>query len=129
VRSKVPVLARFGLVLVLAVELACWESFLTAARPFGHSVPVSAGLAVVGNLAVGAAGARALRRPLGAVVPGVLWLAIALTLGTGTASGDVVVPETGRGVAFLLAGAASAAVAVALAGARFAGGPEPGASP
>jgi hypothetical protein len=133
VRSRVPVAIRYGLVLVVALELACWESFLTASRPFGRPVPVAAVLAAVGNLAVGAAGGRVLGRPLGAALPGLLWLAVALLLGTGTAAGDVIVPESGRGVAFLLVGAAAAAAAVALAAGRpRTASPErlePGASP
>lgn len=133
VRSRVPVAVRYALVLVLALELACWEAFLTGARPFGHPVPVAAGLAAVGNLALGGAGARVLGRPLGAALPGLLWLAVALALGTGTAAGDVIVPDNGRGVAFLLVGAAAAATAVALAAGRprtpLADGPQAGASP
>ena len=91
---------------------------LVGARPFGQPLPVAAALAVVGNLVVGGAGARVLGRPVGAAVPGVLWLVVALALGTGTAAGDLVVPDTARGVAFLVAGAGAAAAAVALAGAR-----------
>lgn len=133
VRSRVPLAVGYGLVLVLAVELACWECFLTAARPLGASVPVAAGLAAAGNLVLGVSGARLLGRPLGAALPGLLWLAVALTLGSGTAAGDVIVPDNGRGVAFLLVGAAAAASAVALAAGRAqvsAADPrQPGASP
>lgn len=106
--------AAYALVLVLGLELAVWESFLVAARPLGMALPLAAGLAVCGNLLVGRAGARVLRRPLGAVVPGAVWLGVALLLGTKTAEGDVVVAGTWRGTAFLLAGTAAAAVAVGL---------------
>ncbi len=119
----------YALVLVLAVELALWEAFLVAARPFDRPLPVAAALAVVGNLAVGLAGASVLRRPLGAAVPGLLWLVIALALGSTTSAGDLVVPNSGRGVGFLLAGAGAAAAAVALAGARWPAPRKPRASP
>ena len=54
--------ATYTLVLVLTVELALWESFLVAARPFGIALPVSAVLAVVGNVVLGRAGARVFHR-------------------------------------------------------------------
>jgi len=106
------------LVLALAVELALWESFLVGARPFGVGLPVSAALAVVGNLVLGRLGATLLRRPLGAAVPGLLWLGVTLTLGSRTAEGDLVVTNTFRGVGLLIAGSAAAAVAVAWSAAR-----------
>ena len=113
-----PRIAAYALVLVVGVELALWEAFLVAARPFGTELPLAAAVAVVGNLLVGVAGARVLGRPLGAAVPGVLWLVLALTLGSRTAAGDVVVTGTFRGMAFLLAGTAAAAVPVGLATGR-----------
>ena len=107
--------ASYALVLVLGVELAVWEAFLVAARPFGTALPLAAAVALLGNLVVGVAGGRVLGRPLGAVVPGVLWLVVALLLGTKTAEGDVVVTSTFRGMAFLLVGTAAAAVPIGLA--------------
>ncbi len=102
-----------------------WEAFLVAARPLGLALPVSAVLAGVGNLVVGLAGARVLRHSVGAVLPRVLWLGIALALGTGTAAGDHVVPGDFRGTAFLLTGTAAAAAAGGLAGIAR----KPGATP
>jgi len=96
-------------VLVLTVELAVWEAFLVAARPFGTGFPLAALLAVVGNVLLGVAGARVLGSRTGAVIPGVIWLAIALLLGSGRPEGDAVVPETVRGLAFLLLGTLAAA--------------------
>ena len=58
------VYARYALVLVVALELAVGESFLVAARPFGMALPVSAVLAVVGNVTLGLLGARVLGRPV-----------------------------------------------------------------
>jgi hypothetical protein len=111
-------LLRYVLLLVLAAELALWESFLVGARPLGSTVPVAAALAVVGNLALGRAGAAVLQNAVGAAVPGLVWLAVTLTLGSRTAEGDLVVTNTFRGVALLIGGAAAAAVAVAWSAAR-----------
>ncbi len=109
---------RFGLVVVLACELAVWEAFLVGARPWGVAVPVSAFLAVVGNVSLGVAGARALGSRAGAVVPGVLWLAIVLGLASSRPEGDVVVPDTLRGLSFLLLGTLAAAGTVGVTGGR-----------
>jgi hypothetical protein len=106
------------LLLTLAVELALWESFLVGARPFGAGLPVSAVLAVVGNLVLGRLGAAVLRTTVGAAVPGLLWLGITLTLGSRTAEGDLVVTNTFRGMALLVGGSAAAAVAVAWSAGR-----------
>lgn len=108
--------AAYALVLVLAVELAVWECFLVGARPFGKPLPVAALLAVVANLVLGAAGARVVRRRVGAAAPGVIWLALALTLGTNGPGGDRVVLQDGRGLAFLLLGTVSAAMVAGAAG-------------
>lgn len=115
--SRVVTAVSFLVVVVLSVELAVWEAFLVAARPFGTTLPLAAALAVVGNLGVGLLGARVLGRTAGAAVPGLLWLGVALTLGTRTAGGSVVVTGGWRGIAFLVAGAATAAAAVGLTGA------------
>lgn len=95
---------RYALVLLVALELAVLEAFLVAARPFGIALPLSATLAAVGNAVLGRAGARVLRRPLGAAVPGLVWLGVALSLGTRGPGGDTVVTNTWRGIAFLVAG-------------------------
>jgi hypothetical protein len=105
---------RYVLVLVVALELAVAECFLVAARPFGHPWPLAAAVAAVGNVVLGVVGARVLGRAGGAAGPGLIWLAVALTLGSGPAGGDRVVPNSGRGIAFLVAGAAAAAAVVAI---------------
>ena len=109
---------RYAVVLVVALELAIGESFLVAARPLGLALPVSAVLAVVGNVAIGLIGARVLGRPAGAAIPGVLWLAVALVLGTKRSEGDLVVTSSWRGISFLVAGAAAAAGVVVVVSAR-----------
>ena len=109
---------RFALVLVLALEVAIWESFLVAARPFGHPLPVAALLALVGNLVLCLAGARVLGRPAGSALVGLVWLLVVFLLGLTGPGGDKVVLQTGRGVSFLLLGVLSAALATGLADAR-----------
>ena len=109
---------RYLLVLVLALELAVWECFFVAARPFGLALPVSAVAAAVGNVVLGLVGARVLERPLGAALPGLLWLAVALPLGSKRAEGDLVVTGEWRGIAFLVAGAAAAAAVAGVTSAR-----------
>lgn len=104
--------AAYLLVLVLSVELAVWGSFLVETRPFGFAFPAAALLAAVGNTAVGIAGARVLRSRVGAVLPGLLWLGIALELGTRRGEGDLVVTGDFRGLAFLVLGAVAAAGAI-----------------
>jgi hypothetical protein len=109
---------RFLLVLVVALELAVWEAFLVAARPFGTALPLAAALAAAGNLGLGLLGARVLGKPVGAGVPGLVWLLAAMPLATTGPGGDAVVTGDWRGVAFLVAGAAAAVAAVGVTSAR-----------
>lgn len=109
---------RFGLVVVLACQLAVWEAFLVGARPWGLPLPVSALLAVVGNVVLGVVGARTLGNRIGAVVPAALWLIIVLGLASSRAEGDVVIPDSVRGLAFLLLGTLAAAAPVGITGNR-----------
>jgi hypothetical protein len=104
--------AAYALVLVLTVELALWGAFLTGARPFGYAFPLAAVVAVVGNVVLGRAGERVLGRRVGAAIPGVVWLVIAVTLGTTRSEGDLVVRGDFRGLAFLVLGAVAATAAV-----------------
>ena len=100
----------YALVLVLVVLLAVWGAFLVPLRIGGVAVPASWVIAVVGNGALGWVGGRLLGRP-GAAGAGILWLVIALTLGSTRTEGDLVVPGTIMGLGFLLLGAVSSAVA------------------
>jgi hypothetical protein len=109
---------RFALVLLLALEAGVWESFLVAARPLGHPLPVAAALAVLTNLALGTLGAAVLGRPLGAALPGLVWLVVVFWLGLTGPGGDKVVIQSGRGLSFLLLGAMAAALATGVADAR-----------
>ena len=112
----------YALLVLLTVLLALWGAFLVPFRVGGTLVPVSWAVAVVGNLAVGRAGAR-LAGSTGAVVPGVLWLGLVFTLSSRRAEGDLVVPGTTVGLVFLLAGAVASAVAYGLAVLRPRAGP------
>ena len=96
----------FVVVLVLALEAAVWECFLVPAHPWG----MAAALAVAGNLVLGRAGGRLV--PGGAIGPGLCWLVITIPLSMKGPLGDLVVPGDSRGVLFLVAGVAAAAVAV-----------------
>ena len=104
----------YVLVLLLTVVLAVWGAFLVPLRFGTVPLPASWLVAAVGNGLLGWAGGRLLGRP-GALVPGLLWLAIALTLGSKRAEGDLVVPGTVPGLVFLLVGALASAVAYGLA--------------
>lgn len=100
--------ARYALVLLLALEIAVWEAFLVAARPFGTPLPLAAALAAGGNLALCRAGAVALGDQRGAYGPSLVWLLVAMPLALPGPLGDLVVPGTGRGVAYLVAGMVTA---------------------
>jgi hypothetical protein len=107
--------AAYLLVVVFALELAVSEAFLTGARPWGHPVPVAAGLAALANPALGYAGGRLLRRAAGAVLPGVLWLAtITLLSSQPPHQTDVVVPATLRGWSLIAVGAVGAVIGAVL---------------
>jgi fatty acid desaturase len=102
--------ASYALVLVLAALLALWGGFLVPLRYGTTPVPVSWLIAVVGNGALGWVGGRLLGRR-GAIGPGLVWLVVALMLGTQRAEGDLIVPGTVVGLVFLLSGAVTSAVA------------------
>lgn len=111
-------LGTFALVVVVAVEMAVWECFLVAARPFGQPLPLAAAVVLVANPLLGVVGGRAAGARWGSAVPGLLWLGIALTFASGCGGGDCVVPNSGRALSFLLAGTVSAAAVVGIPGTR-----------
>ena len=102
--------ASYLLLVVVTLETALAECFLTAARPFGHPVPVAAAVAALVNPALGYAGGRVLRRTAGAVLPGFLWLVVVTVLGAQRAEGDVLVPATLRGYTLIGVGAVAAVI-------------------
>ena len=104
------------LVTVLAAWLALVEVFWLPLRVFGVPVPVSVVAAVVGNLLLVGLAARLTGSRLGAVLPAVVWLVVAVGASLRRPEGDLLL--TGGGVlgflslAFLLAGVVAAAFAV-----------------
>ena len=100
----------YALVLVLTVLLALWGSFLVPFRVGSTLVPVSLVISVVGNVLVGRAASR-LVGSTGPLLTGGLWVALTLVLSSRRAEGDVVVPGSAVGLAFLVAGALASAVA------------------
>jgi hypothetical protein len=113
------VIRRLGaalLVTVLAAWLALVEVFWLPLRVFGVPVPVSVVAAVVGNLLLVGLAARLTGSRLGAVLPAVVWLVVAVGASLQRPEGDLLL--TGGGVlgflslAFLLAGVVAAAFAV-----------------
>lgn len=110
---------RVAVLVVVAAIFATIEAFHVAARPFGTTLPVAASAAVAGNLLLGRLGALATGRSWGAALPGLAWLAVALALASARPEGDIVITNTGRGLSFLVAGTAAAAIAVGIsAGSR-----------
>jgi hypothetical protein len=109
--------AAYGLVLVLSLLLAVWSCFLVPLRVGELVLPVAHVAVVAGNLALGLTGGRLVGRG-GAAGPGAVWLAVAMTLGSRRAEGDLVVPGTGAGTAYLALGALAAAVAYGLSRGR-----------
>lgn len=107
---RLPRRSIYGLVLLLTLLLAVWGAFLVPLRLGGALLPVSWVLALGTTLVGGVVGGRLLGKA-GAVVPVLLWLAVAVTLGTKRSEGDLVVPGSTAGLVFLLAGALGGAVA------------------
>ena len=103
-----------GLLVLLTVLLALWGAFLVPFRLGGALVPVAWAVALLGNLALGRAGAR-LAGTTGALVPGLVWLGLVFALSSRRTEGDVVVPGTLVGTGFLLMGVLASAVAYGLA--------------
>ena len=109
-RPGAATVASYVLVLVLSLLLAVWGAFLVPLRYGTVVLPVSWAIALTGNLCLGWAGARLLGRS-GAIGPGLIWLATALTLGSRRSEGDLIVPGTWTGLVFLMVGAVASAVA------------------
>jgi len=84
-------------------------AFLVPLRLFGVSSPVSV-LFAMANAPLVSAGRRVTRAGWGGAVPALLWLGLALRLGTPSSGGDIVIAATPTGYAFLLVGTVAAAV-------------------
>ena len=104
------------LVTVLAAWLALVEVFWLPLRVLGVPVPVSVVAAVVGNLLLVGLAARLTGSRLGAVLPAVVWLVVAVGASLRRPEGDLLLIGGGvlgfLSLAFLLAGVVAAAFAV-----------------
>lgn len=101
----------FLLVLVLALLTALWGSFLVPLRIASVVLPVSVVLACGANVVLGTAGGRLYGR-LGAALPGLVWFCVVATFQARRPEGDLVVPGSLTGYAFLLLGSICAAVPI-----------------
>jgi hypothetical protein len=109
--------AAYGVLAALGFVLALVGGFHSAWTVAG--VPVVAIAAAVVNLAAFWAAGWAMRSKIGALVPAVVWLIVAVTLKLRTTEGDSIVVGSVAGEFFLTGGALAAALAVGLApGAR-----------
>jgi len=104
-------LAVLTMLMFCSFLLAIFGAFLVPTAPLPG---VSAGvvIAVVGNFTLGSAGRRAIGSAVGAVLPALVWLVVALSLASGRREGDVVLTNSFASLAYLLLGAISAAVAI-----------------
>jgi len=83
-------------VLVLALLVAVWGSFLVPLRYDGTVVPVSWLIVAVGNVVLGRAGGRLLGWP-GALGTGVVWIAVALSRGSEPRRSNIRLAPSTRG--------------------------------
>jgi hypothetical protein len=97
----------------IAVQAAVVESFLVPLHAGRWAVPVAVPAAVVGNVLLAKGMAWLTGRRLAAVVPPVLWLVVVLALAAPRPEGDLVVPGTLAGLAFLFLGATAGGLAAA----------------
>jgi hypothetical protein len=92
--------ASFALVLLLTVLLAVWGAFLVPLRVGTVPAPVGVLLAFA-TVPLCRAGGDALGRRAGAVLPLLVWAALALSLASQRREGDLVVTGSLYGLAFL----------------------------
>lgn len=124
VPGRVVTVASYALVVVLSVENAVLSAFLLPLRVGGTLVPVSLLLAGAGTAVLGVVGARVVRARWGAVVPGLLWVVLALLAGSRRSEGDLVLAggeDSGLaslGLVFLAVGAVGAAAGYAMSAPR-----------
>lgn len=125
--DRFPLLAVYGVLVLLGGVLGIWGAFLVPLRLPGGVEGLAAVVAVGGNLAAGVLAARGTRTVQAAAMPGLGWLvAVLLVLTVVRPADEVILPgripsDPGVGVVgtlFLFGGALGAVVAVLLAG-RF----------
>ncbi len=100
-RASVPVTAlSYALVLVLSVLCTVWGAFLVPLRLGGVITPLSLVFALA-NAPLAYAGCRVLASRFGGLVPALVSLLLALRFGSSTSHGDLVIPGSAVGYAFL----------------------------
>jgi hypothetical protein len=92
-------------VAAVAVEVALIECFLVPLRVGTWPLPLAVVAAMVGNVVLARLMARVTGRGLTAVIPPLLWLVVVLVLAAPRPEGDLIVPGTWTGLAFLFLGA------------------------
>ena len=106
-------LGPYAVVLLLTALTCVYGAFLVPLRIAGAPVPIGVALAAA-TVPLGVAGGRLLGSRVGAVLPGLLWLVLALQLASLRREGDLVVLGNLRGIAFLGVGTVGAVLAVGL---------------
>lgn len=100
------------LVGLAAALLAVLECYYVNLRIGATPVPIFQIVAVLGNLLLPFAMIRLTGVRGTAVIPGVLWIVVALILASRGPGGDVIVPGNWQGVFLLLAGAAAVVTSI-----------------
>lgn len=97
------------LVCLAAVEAAVAECFYVPLRFGRWPLPVAVAAAVVGNIVLPRLAVAATGRRGTGLLPPVAWLLVALVFAASRPEGDLVVPGTASGLAFLFTGAIAGA--------------------
>jgi len=100
------------LVGLVAALLALLECFYVNLRIGATPVPLAQVVAALANLALPFVMYRVTGRRGLAVIPGLIWIVIALILAARGPGGDVVVPGNWQGILLLLAGAGAAVISI-----------------
>jgi hypothetical protein len=103
------------LVTMFALEAAVLECFLVPLRVAGWVMPISVLAAIVGNVLLARLMAGVVGRRLVALLPPLVWLVTVLTFAAPRAEGDLVVPGSWVGLAFLFLGTIAGAYGAATA--------------
>jgi Family of unknown function (DUF6113) len=109
--------ATYAVLVAIGVELGLIGAFLSlqVLHVLGVAVPVGPVVGVGANLGTGLWAVRLTGNRTAVVAPAVGWLAVVLLLSSSRSEGDLVITNSGRGVAFLLLGVLAWAVAAAAA--------------
>jgi hypothetical protein len=89
---------------VAGLVAAVVEVLFTPLYWSGHAVPLAPALALLTGPVLARYGHRVTSHWVGAVAPGVAWLALVLAAATRSTSGYVLLPGNGMGIATLLCG-------------------------